>query len=291
LTPESRKVLDVFSALAPPLRPAPEEIAVAARWWNTGPGARVLVLGATPELVDLALQKGASRVIAMDWQAPVFPAMRRLGRENWEQVESLVSDWRTFVPELEGALDLVVGDGSLTMVPFPEDWETVFRHLWRYLVPGGRVFLRLAIRLEEPFDFDPYLDRTLARFDAECAGATAAQRAALFRGLSAEIRLAQGFGSADAFGVVNIERRVILVRRGNMELTKRCSHWEEWPTLRKSLPTEEEVRQGILTGKGVPRWEDLVRWMASWGFALLHMECPGTRPAPRAMRVFAVERR
>jgi hypothetical protein len=246
LSPESQNLLGRWKATAPPLRPSPEDIEVMARGWNIGEGRRVLVQGATPELVDLGVQQQASRLIAMDWDASMFPAMRCLGREDWAPVESLVCDWRTFVLDLEGALDLVLGDLSLGMLLFPEEWEQVLCILHRYLVAGGRVILRLAVRSEEPLDFSQYLRKTITRVEAEGTGAMPDQRAALLRGLISEVRIAMGFGSADASGAVNLECRAALTRLSWAELTERFGHWEEWKTLRPFfLKPETEVRKGI----------------------------------------------
>ena len=290
LSPESQRLLAVWNALAPPIRPSPREIESYARCWTGGAGARVLVQGMTSELVDLAIRRGASRVSGMDWREAMFPAMRCLGKEDWSQVENIVCDWRTFIPQLEGALDLVLGDGSLTMIAFPEDWERVLQILQRYLVPGGRAVLRLAFQLEEDFDFGSYLGKTLAHFDRECAKATPVQRAGLLRGLIAEIRLAIGLGSAGQTGAVDLGRRADLTRLSCTELTARYSHWTEWETLQVALPSEENARKGIRTGKGVPRWEAARQLLEACGFRVRHVEWTGTRPAPGAMRLFAAER-
>ena len=290
LSPESRNLLARWNASGPPLRPSSEDIEVMTRCWSDGKGDRVLVQGATPELVDLALRKRASRVITMDWDAAMFPAMRCLGKEDWSQVESVVCDWRTFMPELEGALDLVLGDCSLTMLVFPEDWEQIFRILQRYLVPGGRVIMRLPFQLQEPLDFNQYLGKTIARVEEECSGASPDRRAALLRGLTSEIRSATGFVSADASGAVDLDRHAALVRFCWAELVARFGTWAEWETLDPFLKPETEIRKGIRTRKAVPSWEAAVRLMKECGFCVRHEERSGTRPVPGATRVFGAER-
>ena len=290
VSPESERLLAVWKALAPPIRPSPNEIESYARCSAGGAGTRVLVQGITSELVDLAIRQRTSRVIGMDWRVAMFPAMRCLGKEDWSQVEAIVCDWRTFLPQLEGALDLVLGDGSLTMIAFPEDWERVLQILQRYLVLGGRAVLRLAFQLEENFDFGSYLGKTLARFDRECAKATPVQRAGFLRGLIAEIRLAIGLGSAGQTGAVDLGRRADLIRLSCAELTARYSHWTEWETVQFALPSEEDARKGVRTGKAVPRWGAALQLIEACGFRVRHVEWTGKRTAPGAMRLFAAER-
>ena len=252
LSPESKRLLTVWKALAPPIRPSPSEIESYARCWTGGAGARVLVQGITSELVDLAIRQRTSRVIGMDWRVAMFPAMRCLGKEDWSQVENIVCDWRTFLPQLEGALDLVLGDGSLTMIAFPEDWERVLQILQRYLVPGGRAVLRLAFQLEEDFHFGSYLEKTLADFDRECAKATPDQRAGLLRGL-----IARNPPCYRAWICWPNRRRgsgrcADLTRLSCTELTARYSHWTEWETVQFALPSEEDARKGDQDRQGRP---------------------------------------
>ncbi len=251
----------------------------------------MLVLGAPPELVDLAVQRRAGRVITMDWNGAMFAAMRCLGREDWAQVENLVCNWCTFVPELEGAIDLVLGDSPLTLIPFPQDWKEVFRVLQRYLVTEGHVIMRLAVQPEKPLDFSPYLGRTLARFDAECAGANPDQRVTMLRELIAEVRFAMAFASADASGAVDLDRRAALSGLLHTELTARCGHWKEWESLQTSLQSETEIRKGLRdSGKGMPSWESALLLMEGCGFCIRHVEYSGVRPVPGVFRVFGAER-
>ena len=150
--------------------------------------------------------------------------------------------------------------------------------------------MRLVFQLEEPLNFDQYLAKTLARFDAECSEATPDQRAAILRGLVAEVRLATGFMSAGASGAVDIERRATLTGLVWAELAARFGQWKEWKAIKVHLPLETEVRKGIRAGKAVPSWEAAVRLMEECGFTVRHVERSGTRPAPGVFRGFAAER-
>ena len=287
---EIRRLLAVWNALRPPIRPSLEDVEEYARGWKTGEGLRVLILGVTPELVDLAVRKNASRVIAMDNHQQAFFAMRKLGRENWEQVEALRNAWQKFVPELEGELDLVLGDGSLTMLAFPSEWEQILKDTHRYLVPGGRMILRLSFQPDEAFDFELYMRETLSRFDREYAGAGCEQRIRTFQDLLSEVRIAFGVASAGGNGAVDLNRRAELVRDFHAEFNARHSHSREWETTRVAMPLETEVRYSAKTGKAVPSWKAAVNLFEQHGFSLTGVKDSGSRPAPGAMRLFVMER-
>ena len=289
---EARRVLDVWNVLRPPLRPSAEDVAWFARSIHPGEGLRILIQGATPELVDVAVREKASRVLSMDWHEPRFRAMQKLGREDWRSVEYLPNDWRIFVPKLEGSLDVVLGDGSLTMLAFPSEWEKVLKDVHRYLVPAGRLILRLPFQPEEPFDLDLYMKGMLLRFDADCVGADSVKRFTLLRNIISEFRIAFGLASAGADGVVDLSRRAELVDFFHAEFDSRCGQWEEWKAARGAMPTRAEIlgQTNKLAGRAFPFWQPVVDLVQECGFNVTQSKWSGTRPAPGVMRFMLADR-
>lgn len=290
LDPEGERLVCVWNALAPPLRPSTKDIDLYEQGWRHETGSRVLIQGATPELVDLALRKNASRVIAMDKSRSVFPAMRLFGCRDWAKVERLHSDWRQFTPELEGQLDLVLGDGTFTLLDFPAEWRQALENTYRYLVPGGRLILRLSFQPEETFEIDLYLKAALSSFDSKCSTASPGQRLCLFREVISEIRLAFGLATSGDDGVVNIQRRSELVRFFHSEFPARFGHWKEWGIARFAMPPEAEVRKGNRVGRGIPRWEAAADLIKACGFHIGSVKWSEGAPAPGALRLFVAER-
>jgi hypothetical protein len=288
--PEVRRVLAIWNALGPPIRPSSKDIESYAEGWKAGEKLRVLIQGVTPELVDLALRKDAARVIAMDWSESYFQAMRQLGCEDWARVENWLNDWRVFVPELEESLDIVLGDGSLTLLSFPLEWEQVLKGIRRYLVPGGRIMLRLSFQPDEPFDLDFYLNETFTGFDMKCAIAKPEERLGMLRNVISETRIALGLVSARTTGLVDLNHRAELVHLFHAELAARCGHWQEWEIARVGIPPEADIRKGNRTGRAHPHWKAAVDLMEACGFQMKSMGGSGTRPAPGAMRLFVAER-
>jgi SAM-dependent methyltransferase len=290
LDAEGERLLCVWNAQAPPLRPSLKDIELYEQGWKDEKGPRVLIQGATPELVDLALRKNASRVIAMDKNKSAFPAMRLFGCRDWKKAERLQNDWSIFVPDLEGKLDLVLGDGTLTLLTFPAEWRQTLENTYRYLVPGGRLILRLSFQPEESFEFDLYLKKTLSRFDAKCSTASPKQRLWMLREVISEIRIAFGLATSGEDGVVDLQYRAELVRFFHSEFSSRYGHWKEWEIARFAMPPEAEVRKGNRVGKGIPRWEAAADLIEACGFHIVSVKWSEGAPAPGAIRLFVAER-
>ncbi len=287
LESEIKRLLAARSALAPPIRPSSQDVEWFSQRLSAWDAVRVLILGLTSELVDLAVRNQALRVVVMDWHAPQFAAICRVSSENWTSVEQLVNDWRRFVPELEKSLDVVLGDGCLNFVAFPQEWEQVLLHIRRYLIPGGVVLLRLAFQPEEHIKIDSYLDETLSRFDAECPVLESRQRLELMRRIISEIRLLIVIESASMEGTVDFNRRMHLIRSVCDELERRYSRYREWEEVRAGFPPEVIKGTGLRAIKGLPRWKQAVDLFERCGFTVTEVRESGTRPVPGAMILFA----
>ena len=133
-----------WAQVRPPLRPAPTVVDCLTRL-VADPGARVLILGVTVELVH-----AFDRVLAVDKNAAVIAA-------QWpEDVPGKVvrcSDWLTLT-DCDGVFDAVVGDGMLTALDPPDAAPRLFRAALDALKPGGRFACRLFERPERAFTAD-----------------------------------------------------------------------------------------------------------------------------------------
>ena len=121
-----------WPTLKPPLRPHPNVARkVAALLPRTDDP--VLLLGVTPELASIA-----GRTIAVDWSARMI-ALAWPGDNGTRR--ALLGDWRR-LPLAEGAVAAAIGDGSITMLRFPEDMLLLIDQLRMVIVPGGRAVIR-----------------------------------------------------------------------------------------------------------------------------------------------------
>jgi hypothetical protein len=129
-----------WSQVGPPLRPSPEDIAFYARainrWVLANGAPRVLILGVTPELYRLSWPSGTA-LQAVD-------RTRGMIESVWPGLRSaaLCADW-TAIPLPACSQDVVLCDGGLIMVSFPDGISKIARVLQNMLTPGGLFVTRL----------------------------------------------------------------------------------------------------------------------------------------------------
>lgn len=124
-----------WSQLGPPLRP-PADVVIAIREQIKNKPGRVLLLGVTPELADVA-----SDLVAVDRN---FSMVTNVWPGNTVSRSAIVGDWRktNFVT---GAFSICIGDGSLSFLTFPEETVGLFHELNKILKKGGRAVFRLYL--------------------------------------------------------------------------------------------------------------------------------------------------
>ena len=129
--------------------------------------SRVLVMGATLELIDMLLVEGVGHVAAIDLHPETIEALRRLATQEWRRVElesaTGASRGRPGTPRF----DVVLCDGGLMFLPFPDDWRTVLTVIHGYLSPGGRLVANQDSTAPSETGFRDHYAQALARFESE----------------------------------------------------------------------------------------------------------------------------
>lgn len=150
----------------PHFAPEPETLEVHARVLDAlrrtlGRPPLTLVLGATPELADLALE-AACPVVRMDCNPAMFEAAARRQRKVPRARETIVvGDWLD-MPEVQaGSIDLVLGDASLNNVPHAQMGRLMAR-LGRITHLGSVLSLRQVALPASVTRLHP-IDRTVRR--------------------------------------------------------------------------------------------------------------------------------
>ncbi len=119
--------------LTPPLRPS-HEVAEGMRQAIAGHDERVLLLGVTPELVELGSELIAAdrsdMMIANVW--PGDTARRRAVKADW-----------LALPFPKAHFSAAIGDGSLNTLLYPSGHRQVYEQLTKVLRPRGRFVFRL----------------------------------------------------------------------------------------------------------------------------------------------------
>ncbi|MEM9303366.1 MAG: class I SAM-dependent methyltransferase [Pseudomonadota bacterium] len=187
-----------FKALPQPIRPPQETLEAYRELVARNSPAPVLVLGATPELIDLALDLGSDRVVSMDWNADTFEAMRRTARNDWQRVDFVHQEWTSPKPEFAGQFGSVLCDGGAMFLP-SEQWEDVSSHVHAYLRPGGLWIARcMDGQGETEADFESTVRADLAAFDGSAkADEIAYRRLALHLRISTFREVADRDGNLD----------------------------------------------------------------------------------------------
>jgi SAM-dependent methyltransferase len=134
------KLLHNWSLITPPLRPNREVVAAIERCIGVCNGP-ALLLGVTPEFAGLA-----TRTVAADINAAM---VRGLWLGGAGSRSAIVTDWRrmAFAPE---SFSLCLGDGSFTLVRFPDELALLFAEIARVLRANARVVCRVFACPEIP---------------------------------------------------------------------------------------------------------------------------------------------
>ena len=132
-----------WAEIGAPLRPVPEDVKLVAdealAWTkNNGRAPRVLILGVTPELCRLDWPKGTS-VCAVDQSPDMIRAVwpgdpAQVTTSNWLDVGSV---------HASGLFDIVVCDGGLHLLPYPDGQSQLSQVIAKLLTPKGLAIFRL----------------------------------------------------------------------------------------------------------------------------------------------------
>lgn len=130
----------------PPLRPHPDDIALmsaaASRAAGAGSGERRLLLLGVTEEIATARWPFPARLFAADH---AFGMISALWPGNTPARQVACADWRR-LPLGDAVVDIALGDGCLSAMPFPQPAGEFSREVRRVLKPDGVLVLRLFCR-------------------------------------------------------------------------------------------------------------------------------------------------
>ncbi len=136
-----------WARIASPLRPAPDDSEIMWQLLRTaakdshGP-RRVIVLGVTPELVNLPWPDG-STLVAVDKSPEMIATVWKPNARIASRVER--ARWQA-MPIADGWADVMVGDGSFNALPSLADWRDMLAELARVMSPDGVLAARFYVR-------------------------------------------------------------------------------------------------------------------------------------------------
>ena len=133
-----------WASIGPPFRPSPADLAVYREHLGALRGDRILLLGSTPELRDLAASLGIASVTLVDMDRTVAAAMDRFVTTADRRHETLVVDDWSRMEFPAGSFGAVVGD--LVWHWIRASRRAVVRdRIERFLRPGGLFISRFRL--------------------------------------------------------------------------------------------------------------------------------------------------
>ena len=134
----------------PPWRPSKDDLKIYEEVVSTLPrNSRILILGATPELRDLAASSGFKPVV-VDFSLPMIIEMLQYTQKtNADDEIWIKSDWLSM--PLEGNFDVVLGDLVLRMIESGQQ-EEFLKRIRKILSPTGIFVAREHFVEESLFD-------------------------------------------------------------------------------------------------------------------------------------------
>lgn len=259
-------IKDVWNNLRVPIRPGPEGLDLYRNCMKRVAKKNILVLGATPELVDMAVELKASKIISIERNPEILEAMKQLGTYDWSNVQLIADDWLSEQPDFASSFDCIVCDGGVLFLEYPGQWERLFSLVNSYLVPGG---LFVAKEWAEPpgdRDYKQLKDALIREFEEESRDLNRQDMIELYKIYASELRLATMVGSTDNRGSFN--QTVIVARLDSLieELEQRFPDPEmiqltlgAMKYLARSQPDSTDVSTGV-------RYEGAAKLLAGQGF-------------------------
>jgi hypothetical protein len=183
-------IADVWERVTVPIRPSAEGLELYRRHMEQFPEKRVLVLGATPELVDMAVELGAETVASIERFPAVMEAMRQVATHDWSSVKMVPGDWLEDRPEFHVAFNCIFCDGGLLFLNYPDQWEQLFMLVRRNLEPRGVFVAKMWSEPPGDRDYDTLVKTLIASFQAGNTERTPEQTRAAYIALASELRMA-----------------------------------------------------------------------------------------------------
>jgi SAM-dependent methyltransferase len=148
-----------WAQVGPPLRPCPEDLAFcgeAIGRWARGKGApRALILGVTPEFCHLPWPAETDLLAVDNTQAMidyVWPGPRG---------SAICADWIT-LPVEASSRDIVLCDGGLHVLPYPQGQRNLIQKLRQAMTPGGLCICRFYMPLDRRESPEAVMENLLA---------------------------------------------------------------------------------------------------------------------------------
>jgi hypothetical protein len=225
------------------------------------PEKRVLILGSTPELIDMAVDAGAERIVSIERSATVIEAFRALGRKDWSGVQFIAGDWLEDRSEFHGRFNCIMCDGGILFLEYPGHWGRLFKVVHSYLESGG-IFAAKGWA-EPPGDrqYEAMVEEYIGAFKESSSDRDAEAKRAAFIWLASVLRLIAFVGAVRTDGSYDqkllVERLDGLIARLEGEFPAPAMIEINHAAF-KYLARSQPGRADTVTGAGYDRAEQLL---------------------------------
>ena len=193
----------MWSLQSIPIHPSAEAFDIFRAHMARASDSGIMVFGATVEMIDMAVELGAPRIVGMDIHAETLEAMRRLATTDWESVELFHANWLDLRSDLVGEFGCTVCDGGLLFLEYPSQWRRLFEVAYAYLEPGGQFVSKTFAPPPTAPPFEDFSRDLLARFESEKASLSADQQFERYRSVATALRVGAMFGIVGENGAVD----------------------------------------------------------------------------------------
>lgn len=280
---------DVWSRLRVPVRPGQEGLTLYRKTLGNIAEKKVLILGATPELVDMALELQAEKIFSIERNPEIIEAMKRLGKKDWSSVKLIAGDWLEENSDFYSSFNYIACDGGLLFLRYPDQWKLFFKLVHRYLSPGG---IFVAKEWAEPpgkRDYDNLIQEMLDNFDVRIKEFSRQDILEAYMYLASELRLATFINATEKDASFN---QTLLMQRADALLEALSRKYPDSEMVKiaesalKYLARSQTDTTDVVAGAKFDRAEEL---LLSQGFTAKHFPLPD-RPVPDANYMFVAEK-
>jgi len=153
VTLDTHKKFNYWNMVTEPIRPSTHDLHTFRSMIRAEDVRSILILGVTPELIDLAITESIEHIAVVDIRGHAFEDLKIHASKDWESVEFIHSDWRANVPHFAAAFNLILGHGSFVHLEYPDWWIKTLDLLNLYLINNGKIVLRTFFRPNRAIDF------------------------------------------------------------------------------------------------------------------------------------------
>jgi hypothetical protein len=286
-----RQVLQSWELISQPIRPSQQELDfMRAVVHQSFESPRILVLGATPELVDTVIDIEPQRTVVVETRPEAIDAMQQLAKQDWGSAEFLIDDWRNQRPELENQFEVIVGHGALLFLSYPREWQSVMGILRRYLVDDGAIILRSLFMPPHHHALQSNYERQLTDFEQASANQTETERLRHFIDVTSSLRITAALASTQDNGVIDHERLREAMKWVREDLTRRYKGQPIWDVMEPEFRNTRQRGYEEVWPLAAPTWEQAKPVLEECGFDV-EIQFIGNKPVPGCFCVITARKR